>query len=316
MFRGFEEGAEAFRPLEQGGAAPDVARLSDEAETRLSLQLAGGGSLAQRAGRALHEARAATTGGCLAILGFEGERTDVRGAGARRRPASCARQARSRSAAGPGRAWERGRYDGPYLRDALLDNGVMVETLETAARVVGPDGPVRGRRGSAPASRSRRAARPPLVMCHVSHLYPNGASLYFTFIAAQEEGAELEQWRAAKSAACDAIVGSGGTITHHHAIGRDHAPWMPREIGELGVELLAVGEAAARPGRHHEPGQAAAGTASRVSDLPRASCRSSRRSTARSASRSLERERRRRPRPHAGRRTGSASPTGSCTAAR
>jgi alkyldihydroxyacetonephosphate synthase len=79
---------------------------------------------------------------------------------------------------------------------------------------------------------------PPLVMCHVSHLYPNGASLYFTFFAAQEHGRELEQWRVAKSAACDAIVGVGGTITHHHAIGTDHAPWMDDEVGRLGVELL------------------------------------------------------------------------------
>jgi alkyldihydroxyacetonephosphate synthase len=76
-------------------------------------------------------------------------------------------------------------------------------------------------------------------MCHVSHLYPSGASLYFTFLARQEPGAELEQWRAVKKAACDAIAGAGGTITHHHAIGRDHAPWLPGEVGELGVEVLA-----------------------------------------------------------------------------
>ena len=66
---------------------------------------------------------------------------------------------------------------------------------------------------------------PPLVMCHVSHLYPSGASLYFTFLARQEEDA-LGQWRAAKTAASEAIVAGGGTITHHHAIGRDHRQWM------------------------------------------------------------------------------------------
>jgi alkyldihydroxyacetonephosphate synthase len=75
-------------------------------------------------------------------------------------------------------------------------------------------------------------------MCHVSHLYRSGASLYFTFIARQERGAELEQWHAAKTAACEAIVASGGTITHHHAVGRDHAPWMQAEVGELGLELI------------------------------------------------------------------------------
>src|SRR6185503_20611254 len=77
-----------------------------------------------------------------------------------------------------------------------------------------------------------------LVMCHVSHLYRSGASLYFSFFARQERGAELEQWRAVKTAACDAIVAHGGTITHHHAIGRDHAAWMSHEVGEAGVEAL------------------------------------------------------------------------------
>jgi alkyldihydroxyacetonephosphate synthase len=79
---------------------------------------------------------------------------------------------------------------------------------------------------------------PPLVMCHVSHLYRSGASLYFSFFARQERGAELEQWHSAKVAACDAIMAHGGTITHHHAIGRDHTPWMDQEVGELGVEAI------------------------------------------------------------------------------
>jgi alkyldihydroxyacetonephosphate synthase len=75
-------------------------------------------------------------------------------------------------------------------------------------------------------------------MCHISHLYPDGASLYYTFIARQQEGEERDQWWAVKSAACDAIAEHGGTITHHHAIGRDHAPWMPREIGRTGIDAL------------------------------------------------------------------------------
>jgi alkyldihydroxyacetonephosphate synthase len=92
-------------------------------------------------------------------------------------------------------------------------------------------------------------------MCHVSHLYPNGASLYFTFFAAQEQGSELEQWRAAKSAACDAILSAGGTITHHHAIGTDHAPWMTREVGELGVGLLHSAKQRLDPAGIMNPGK-------------------------------------------------------------
>jgi alkyldihydroxyacetonephosphate synthase len=75
-------------------------------------------------------------------------------------------------------------------------------------------------------------------MCHVSHLYETGASLYFTFVARQREGEETAQWLDAKRAASDAIVAGGGTITHHHAVGRDHLPWMAEEIGRHGVDAL------------------------------------------------------------------------------
>jgi alkyldihydroxyacetonephosphate synthase len=148
----------------------------------------------------------------------------------------------------------RGRYEAPYLRDALLDNCIMVETLETATRwsdLLDLYALVRE------AIRSVLEARgtPPLVMCHISHLYPDGASLYFTFMAAQEQGAELEQWQSVKSAATDAIVSGGGTISHHHAVGRDHAPWLEREIGQLGVELLRSAKQRLDPAGIMNPGK-------------------------------------------------------------
>jgi len=93
------------------------------------------------------------------------------------------------------------------------------------------------------------------VLCHVSHLYPSGASLYFTFIARQEEGAELDQWRAAKTAASDAIVAARGTITHHHAIGRDHLPWMRAEVGELGLGVLRAVKERLDPAGIMNPGK-------------------------------------------------------------
>ena len=73
----------------------------------------------------------------------------------------------------------------------------------------------------------------PLVICHVSHLYATGASLYFTILAAQDRSDPVAQWRGAKRAATDAIVAAGATITHHHAVGADHAPWLEAEIGVL-----------------------------------------------------------------------------------
>jgi alkyldihydroxyacetonephosphate synthase len=77
-----------------------------------------------------------------------------------------------------------------------------------------------------------------IVMCHVSHAYADGASLYFTFLTRARRGEEIHQWRAAKSAAGEAIVAAEGTITHHHAVGRDHAPYMRSEVGEVGLEAL------------------------------------------------------------------------------
>ena len=91
-------------------------------------------------------------------------------------------------------------------------------------------------------------------MCHVSHLYRSGASLYFTFLARQS-GAPLEQWRAAKSAASEAIVAAGGTITHHHAVGRDHAAWMPAEVGELGLGVIRAAKERLDPAGIMNPGK-------------------------------------------------------------
>jgi len=233
--RSFAEGAEALRALEQSGAAPDVTRLSDEQETRMSLALSATGSLKDRAGRAYLRLRR-RRGGALAIFGWEGDAERV----AERRAATVPLLREAGAVAlgqGAGRSWLRGRYAGPYLRDELLDRGVFVETLETATSWTNLDN-LYAAVGDALRSTLAGRGTPPLVICHISHLYRSGASLYFTFLARSEAGAELDQWHAAKSAACDAIIAAGGTITHHHAVGRDHAPWMTGEVGALGVDAL------------------------------------------------------------------------------
>ena len=153
----------------------------------------------------------------------------------------------------PGEAWLRSRYAGPYLRDELLDRGVMAETLETATTWASLES-LHGAVGAALRGALGERGTPPLVMCHVSHLYPSGASLYFTFLARQEEDA-LAQWRAAKTAASEAIVAGGGTITHHHAIGRDHRPWMRAEVGELGLELIRAAKERLDPAGIMNPGK-------------------------------------------------------------
>ena len=93
----------------------------------------------------------------------------------------------------------------------------------------------------AAASETLRAGQRAMMMAHVSHAYLDGASLYFTVVFPQAEvGAELQQWRTIKVAACDAIIEHGGTISHHHGIGTDHRSYLEAEKGPLGVRLLGA----------------------------------------------------------------------------
>jgi alkyldihydroxyacetonephosphate synthase len=233
FFEDFSAGARALRELIQRGAAPEVARLSDEAETRMSLALAGSGGVKGRLGRVYLRARGYASG-CIAIFGYEGEHASER----RERGLQIARESGGLAVGrSPGEAWLKGRFAAPYLRDELLTLGVMVETLETATQWSNVER-LHAAVGTAIAGALREGGTPGLVMCHVSHLYETGASLYFTFLARQREGEELAQWREAKQAASRAIAEGGGTITHHHAVGVDHAPWMAAEVGEGGLRAL------------------------------------------------------------------------------
>lgn len=235
FFESFEAGVAGLRSLARERALPDVARLSDETETETSLLLTGGGALKRELTRLYLGARG-YRGGCLAILGFEGSHGEVAFRSARARALLRAAGARGVGRA-PGEAWLKGRFEAPYLRDELLTHGVMVETLETAVQWSGLLGA--HREVAAAISRALAAqGTPGVVMCHVSHVYETGASLYFTFFARQRERAELEQWREVKRAASEAIVRAGATITHHHAVGRDHMPWLRAEVGGTGVAAL------------------------------------------------------------------------------
>jgi alkyldihydroxyacetonephosphate synthase len=249
MTEDFDAGREIVRDLAQRHEAPDVLRLSDEEETRVSLGLAGTEGLQKRALDAYLSLRR-RQGGCLMICGWEGEVESVR----RRR--SLAQTRLRLGGAVPlggsaGRSWERNRYGGPYLRDELMNLGVMVETLETAHTWSRLDELYRAVSGSLRGALGERS----IVMCHVSHAYADGASLYFTFFARARGGEELEQWRGAKNAACEAIVATEGTITHHHAVGRDHAPYMQAEVGELGLDVLRAVKERLDPAGIMNPGK-------------------------------------------------------------
>ncbi|HSR94577.1 MAG TPA: FAD-binding oxidoreductase [Solirubrobacterales bacterium] len=252
MAESFEAGAEIVRALAQGPGLPDVIRVSDEEETEVSLALSGPRGLSGRLlGGYLGLRRRRS--GCLIVVGLEGEEESV----ARRR-ALAVRALRHGGAAylgqSAGRSWEHGRFQGPYLRDTLIGMGAMVETLETShtwSRLGELHAAV------APAIRGSLAAQgtPGLAFCHLSHAYADGASLYFTFISRAKRGGEIEQWRAVKRAASEAIVAAGGTITHHHAVGRDHAPYMEAEVGETGIDVLRAVKEQLDPAGIMNPGK-------------------------------------------------------------
>jgi len=235
MAESFAAGAEIVRALAQGPGLPQIIRVSDEEETEGTLALNGPRGLTGRLFEGYLGARK-RRGGALMIVGFEGDEESV----ARRR-ALTVRALRAGGAAylgqAAGRAWEHGRYQGPYLRDTLMGMGAMVETLETS-HTWSRFGELHEAVGGAIRGALDGQGTPGLVFCHLSHAYADGASLYFTFISRSRRGAEIEQWQAIKRAACEAIVAHGGTITHHHAIGRDHTPYMEAEVGGSGLDVL------------------------------------------------------------------------------
>jgi alkyldihydroxyacetonephosphate synthase len=253
FFESFAAGVEALRALAQEHATPDVVRLSDEQETGMSLALTGSGGVKGRLGRAYLRARGFREAGCLAILGFEGAHGEL--TSRRKRALELVRRSGGLVVGrSPGDAWLKARFSAPYLRDELLTRGVMVETLETATQWSNV-GRLHRDVGRAIAEALEGCGTPGLVMCHISHLYETGASLYFTFLAARRAEDEIGQWHTVKEAASRAITRGGGTITHHHAVGRDHAMWMDEEVGSTGIAALRALKAELDPAGIMNPGK-------------------------------------------------------------
>lgn len=231
----FADGAAAMRTLAQSGLLPTVLRLSDESETAINL------------------ADPAAIGGsgspdCLMITGYEGDPSAVE---AKRAAVTAVLAGLGGVSAGtaPGEKWSHGRFDAPYLRDSMLDAGVLVETLETATFWSN----VPRLYDDVKAALTGALGDPSIVLCHISHVYETGCSLYFT-VAAKEAADGLAQWEKAKTAASDAMIAAGATITHHHAVGTDHKPWFAQEVGPLGVSVLRAVKADLDPTGVLNPG--------------------------------------------------------------
>ncbi|RKS10607.1 alkyldihydroxyacetonephosphate synthase [Nocardiopsis sp. Huas11] len=235
-FPDFRTGAEALRALAQSDSRPTMARVLDESETFVGAALGG---------------REATPG-CQAVVGFEGTQAEV-DARAAAVGAALAAAGGTRLGPEPVAHWRENRFSAPYLRDTLLSAGILAETLETAASWADLL-PLHAAVSDALTAALEGDEGGSVVMCHVSHTYATGASLYFT-VATAAGSAPLERWERAKRAASDAVVAHGGTITHHHAVGTDHRPWMAQEIGALGADVLRAAKGALDPRGILNPGK-------------------------------------------------------------
>jgi len=243
---GWERATDVIRDLAQHRVFADVTRVSDPQETEASLALTGG-TKAKLLGAYLRARRLAEP--CLLILGWEaGSRAEL---AARRLMAGRVLRPHHpvRLGTALGEAWRHGRYNGPRQRDALLDAGVCVETLETATQWS-----KLATLRSAVRAAVDEALPGSIVLCHVSHAYETGASLYFTVLARRSREDPVGQWQAAKAAACAAIVPLG-TISHHHAVGTDHAPYLRGEIGDVGIALLSAVKRTVDPSGVLNPGK-------------------------------------------------------------
>ncbi|WP_235734347.1 FAD-binding oxidoreductase [Nocardioides alcanivorans] len=220
QFDSFASGSDAMRGLAQANLLPTVIRLSDEAETAINLA-------------SQSDVGGAAPTGCLMIVGHEG--TDPELVEARRGLVTGQLEKLGGANLGEerGRAWEAGRFHAPYLRDSLLDVGVLVETLETATFWSNRERLYDAVKQALTATLGEKT----LALCHISHVYETGCSLYFT-VAAPGGDAPLETWAEAKAAATQAMIDAGATVTHHHAVGSDHRPWFAQEIGPVGVQVL------------------------------------------------------------------------------
>ncbi len=237
-FGDFMTGAQAVRALSQSGLYPSNCRLIDPRE-----------ALVTGAGDGSH---------ALLMLGFESADRDVEPS-MRLALAVCAdhggeweRRGPSEGAGAVG-SWREAFLRAPYLRDVFIAIGVLSETFETA--ITWERFPAFHERVLAATSAAvHDVCGGGTVTCRFTHVYPDGPAPYYTILAPARRGAELEQWREIKRAAADAVIAGGGTITHHHAVGRAHRPWYDRQRPEPFAAALRGAKAAVDPAGALNPG--------------------------------------------------------------
>jgi alkyldihydroxyacetonephosphate synthase len=238
LFDTFAGGAEAVRALAQSGLWPSNCRLLDEGEGAVTMS--------------------APDGKALLVLGFESADHPVEPWLERALELVRDHGGELRESSGGGGgdsvgAWRNAFVQAPYLRDSFVAGGVISDTFETSMtwdRLADFVASVRERAEAAVAEICGDGR----VTCRFTHVYPDGPAPYFTVLAPGRRGAEIEQWDAVKAAASDAVIEGGGTITHHHAVGRDHRPWYDRQRPDAFARALAGAKRAVDPGWNLNPG--------------------------------------------------------------
>jgi alkyldihydroxyacetonephosphate synthase len=224
------EAVTATREIVQAGLRPSNCRLLDPVESMLNA--------------------GATDGRARLLLGFESPDSEV-GALLDRTVEICKDHGGERAEGGAVRAWRGSFLRAPYIRDALVRLGLCVETVETACtwnRFEALHAAVLA------AAQSAAPAKVAVVTCRFTHVYPDGPAPYFTIITPSRHGAEVGIWDEIKAAVSEAIVAGGGTITHHHAVGRDHRPWYDRQRPPLFADALRAAKSTLDPQGILNPG--------------------------------------------------------------
>jgi alkyldihydroxyacetonephosphate synthase len=266
-FTDFARGAECVRALAQSGLNPANCRLIDPREARLTM--AGDGSAAllvlgfESTDHPVDEPVERALAICREHGGEVGERSGgsprggSTGAGGGGPSGGGGLSGGPSGGSGGGDAvgsWREAFLRAPYLRDVFVAMGVISETFETA--ITWERFPAFHAQVTAAAERAMRAvgAQPGGVSCRFTHVYPDGPAPYYTVIARGRRGGEVEQWREIKHAVSDAILDAGGTITHHHAVGRDHRDWYDRQRPDVFAAALRGAKAAVDPAGIMNPG--------------------------------------------------------------
>lgn len=238
FFPSWDHARHAVQTLAQSGIQLSMVRLSNPQETRVNLALAGHEQQIKWLERYLKMRGIDLKRACMCMIGYIGSHRQARAA-SREAGSIIGRFRGIMVGRRIGNAWKKNRFRSAYLRNTLWDLGYAVDTLETAVnwdKVT--DTMVQVENGLEQALET--ANEPILAFSHLSHVYATGSSIYTTFVfrLADTPQKTLENWRTLKQAASRAIVNAGGTISHHHGIGKDHSPYLEAEKGSIGINTL------------------------------------------------------------------------------